>query len=115
MLPASPVRAEDASRRVLGGQVSAEGEIQIISSGKIKLEACSACQLRCPSCPTTTGETRDVVGRSTLRAADFMRLVDDNPWVGRVEISNYGEVFLNPELSAILEHAYARDVEIQIL
>jgi len=89
--------------------------VQIVYSGKIKLEACSACQLRCPSCPTTTGETRDVVGRSTLRAADFIRLIDDNPWVGRVEISNYGEVFLNPELSAILGHAYARDVEIQIL
>src|SRR6185369_8348543 len=97
------------------GGMREEDGIQIIFSGKIKLEACSACQLRCPSCPTTTGETQDVVGRSCLRAADFIRLIDDNPWVGRVEISNYGEVFLNPELSAILRHAYARDVEIQIL
>jgi hypothetical protein len=97
------------------GRAGEEDKVQIIFSGKIKLEACSACQLRCPSCPTTTGETRAVVGRSYLRAADFIRLIDDNPWVGRVEISNYGEVFLNPELSAILGHAYARDVEIQIL
>ena len=104
-----------ASPRRGRGRVSEEDGIQIIFSGKIKLEACSACQLRCPSCPTTTGETRDVVGRSTLRAADFVRLIDDNPWVGRVEISNYGEVFLNPELPAILRHAYVRDVEIQIL
>ena len=48
-----------------------QGAIQIVYSGKIKLESCSACQLRCPSCPTTTGATRDVVGRSYLRAADF--------------------------------------------
>lgn len=83
---------------------------QPILTSAIRLEACSACQLRCPSCPTTAGHTEEVVGKRALRLADFIKLVDDNPWVGRIELSNYGESFLNPELLGILRHAYERNV-----
>jgi hypothetical protein len=87
---------------------------QQLMTGMIRLEASSACQLRCPSCPTTTGHTAKVVGKAVLRLADFVRLIDDNPWLGRIELSNYGEVFLNRDLLAIFRHAYERNVTLQI-
>ncbi|HWL74230.1 MAG TPA: radical SAM protein, partial [Burkholderiaceae bacterium] len=86
---------------------------QPILTSAIRLEACSACQLRCPSCPTTTGHTEEVVGKSALKLADFVKLIDDNPWIGSIELSNYGESFLNPELLGILRHAYERNVTLE--
>lgn len=77
---------------------------------QIRLEASSACQLRCPSCPTTTGAAAPVVGRGWLSFDDFRKLVDDNPWVEEIEFSNYGEMFLNPQLSQIMEYAHRRGV-----
>jgi MoaA/NifB/PqqE/SkfB family radical SAM enzyme len=88
--------------------------VQTIRGSKLRLEASSACQLRCPSCPTTTGHTHAVLGKNRLRLADFVRLVDDNPWIGEIELSNYGEVFLNPELLGIFQHAYRRNVALRI-
>jgi hypothetical protein len=55
-----------------------------------------------------------VVGKSVLRLADFVKLIDDNPWIGRIELSNYGEVFLNRDLVAIFRHAYERNVTLEI-
>jgi MoaA/NifB/PqqE/SkfB family radical SAM enzyme len=75
---------------------------------QIRLEASSACQLRCPSCPTTTKATRPVIGSGWLRFSDFRQLVDDNPWVEEIELSNYGEIFLNPQLPQIMEYAQRR-------
>ena len=69
---------------------------QPILTSAIRLEACSACQLRCPSCPTTTGHTEEVVGKSALKLADFVKLIDDNPWIGSIELSNYGEFVPEP-------------------
>ncbi len=86
---------------------------QPILTSAIRLEACSACQLRCPSCPTTTGHTEEVVGKSALKLADFVKLIDDNPWIGSIELSNYGELFLNPELLGIFRHAYERNVTLE--
>jgi len=76
----------------------------------IRLEASSACQLRCPSCPTTTGASWPVVGRGYLKFDDFKKLVDANPWVRAIELSNYGEIFVNPELAAIVAYAHGRGV-----
>ena len=81
---------------------------------RIRLEASSFCQLRCPSCPTTTRAIHPAVGSGFLRLEDFRRLVDANPGLERIELSNYGEVFLNPELVAILEYARERGVAITV-
>jgi MoaA/NifB/PqqE/SkfB family radical SAM enzyme len=82
---------------------------------RIRLEASSVCQLRCPVCPTGQRKTRDTVcGSGLLSFTDFKRLLDDNRFVREVELSNWGEVFLNRELPAILEHAFLRDVKVTI-
>ncbi len=41
---------------------------------------------------------------------DFERLLDENPEIEHVELSNYGEMFLNPRLPELLEAAYRRNV-----
>jgi len=82
---------------------------------RIRLEASSICQLRCPVCPTGQRKTRDsVCGSGRLSFADFKRLLDQNKFVHEVELSNWGEVFLNRDLPAILEYAFSRDVKVTI-
>jgi Radical SAM superfamily len=82
----------------------------VIRPAKIRLEASSACQLRCPACPTTSGAIAAAIGTGHLRFANFKTLIEDNPGIERIELSNYGEIFLNPELLQILELAHRRGV-----
>lgn len=81
---------------------------------RLRVEASSACNLRCPSCPTTTGHIHPAVGTGLLAVGDFRRLLDENPWVEEVELSNWGEVFVNPNLVAILKTAHERNVRITL-
>lgn len=76
----------------------------------VRIEAMAACQLRCPSCPTATGAIRPAIRSGYLKAADFARLLDDNPSLRHVELSNYGEMFLSPELTDVLRVAFERGV-----
>ncbi len=82
----------------------------MIKPTTIRLEASSHCQLRCPSCPTTTGHIHPAVGSGFLKLADFRRLLDENPQIRRIELSNYGEIFLNPALPEILREGHRRGV-----
>lgn len=77
---------------------------------QIRLEASSHCQLRCPACPTTTKDIHPVVGSGFLTLAHFKDIVDANPWLKAIELSNYGEIFLNPDLLGMIEYAHARGV-----
>ena len=79
---------------------------------QIRVEASSFCQLRCPSCPTTTGAIRPAIGSGFLRLDDFRRLIADNPSIARVELSNYGEILLNPDLLGILKYACDKSVAV---
>jgi MoaA/NifB/PqqE/SkfB family radical SAM enzyme len=81
---------------------------------KVRVEASSFCQLRCPSCPTTSRAIDPTIGRGFLRFDDFRQLLDRNPQVMRVELSNYGEAFLNPHLVRMLEYANSRGVAVEI-
>lgn len=76
----------------------------------IQIDASSHCQLACPVCPTANGLARPVLGAGHLKLADFERLLDRNPEIREVELSNYGEMFLNPQLPDLLACAYAREV-----
>jgi MoaA/NifB/PqqE/SkfB family radical SAM enzyme len=84
----------------------------IVRPRRLRLEASSACQLKCPDCPTATGDTRPVLGVGHLRFDSFRKLLDRNPSLLHVELSNYGELFLNPELPKIMEHAFACGVQL---
>ncbi|MRR15443.1 MAG: cupin domain-containing protein [Deltaproteobacteria bacterium] len=79
----------------------------------IMLDASSACQLRCPSCPTGQGMTLKTLGAKFLRFSDFKALIDANPWIKTIELSNWGEIFLNPEIISILEYGFKKNVALQ--
>jgi hypothetical protein len=76
----------------------------------VQLDASSHCQLACPSCPTADGSTRPGLGAGHLSLARFIGLLDANPGLEEVELSNYGEMFLNPALPEILRAACERGV-----
>ena len=80
----------------------------------LRVEASSACNLRCPSCPVTTGHIHPVLKIGMLSVENFRRLLDQNPYVEKVELSNYGEALLNPDLVPILRTAYERNVRITL-
>jgi len=84
--------------------------LDIVKPTRIRLEASSFCQLRCPSCPNTTKAMNSAVGSGFLELNDFKKLLDHNPWVRDVELSNYGEIFLNPDLLEIIKYAYERNI-----
>src|SRR5213593_2982475 len=77
---------------------------------RIRLEASTICQLACPSCPTTQGIVKAQIGAGFLKFDHFRRIVDENPWVCEIELSNWGEIFLNPEIERIMAYAYRHNV-----
>ncbi len=83
---------------------------QILNPTFVRLDASTVCQLKCPSCPTATGATGKKLGVGTLKFEDFKRFIRQNPKVSHIELSNWGEVFLNKDLIKILSYAYRHNV-----
>lgn len=77
---------------------------------KIRLDASTVCQLKCPSCPTASGKIRKHLGNGYLTYTNFKRLIDKNKFVAHVELSNWGEIFLNKDLDKIIRYAYKKNV-----
>ncbi len=85
---------------------------------RLRLDACAACQLGCPSC--STAHAKDdwrrhhdrVIGKGSLRAADFERFLRRTGRVRALEISSWGEIFLNRELPEILRIAHERGIAV---
>lgn len=82
-----------------------------VKPARLRLEGSSHCQLRCPSCPTTLKEI-PAVGSGFLRVEAFRELILANPWVEEIELSNYGEILLNPDLPKIMELAHTHTVRL---
>lgn len=81
---------------------------------RVALDVSTVCQLKCPSCPTANGTIARSIGAGFLTLANFRKLVRDHPWVSDIELSNWGEVFLNRDLEPILRHAYQQHVAVRI-
>lgn len=77
----------------------------------VRLEASSMCQLHCPLCPTGQGKNRlGAVGWGYLKFKNFKNFIEDNPQVLKIELSNWGEIFLNPQLKDILKYAFSKNI-----
>jgi len=74
----------------------------------IRVDASTACQLNCPACPRAAPESKIEPG--FLKFLDFKELVDKNPWIHDIELSNWGEIFLNPDLLKIIKYAYKKNI-----
>lgn len=81
-----------------------------VSPRHIRLEASTHCQLKCPTCETATGKLYDHVALGFLRFDDFKKLIDENSQLEKIELSNFGEIFLNPQLPKIIEYAFEKGV-----
>jgi MoaA/NifB/PqqE/SkfB family radical SAM enzyme len=84
--------------------------VDTIRPGRLRVSASTVCSLRCPTCPNGSGEIAKSLGEGYLRAAHLRDLLESNSWVREVEISGWGEPFLNPEMPTILEDASRRGV-----
>jgi len=85
-----------------------------VRPSSVALDLSTACQLRCPSCPTATGVIAKSIGTGILPLANFEKFLREHPWVSDIELSNWGEVFLNKDLESILRHAHDRHVALRI-
>lgn len=77
---------------------------------KVRLEACTICQLRCKCCYMRNDI--NTVGFGYLKYADFKKFVDNNSFVKDIELSNSGEIFLNKDLVKIIKYAYVKGVNL---
>ena len=78
----------------------------------LRVESTTSCQLKCPLCETAKGTIKSHLGGGFLRLEQFKQLIDDNPAVMHVELSNWGELFLNPELLQIMAYAFEQGVSL---
>ncbi len=83
-------------------------------TARIGLDASTVCQLYCPLCTNHIKELADRVGHGFLSFTDFRRLIDANPAIRDIELANWGEVFLNPDLKHILRHAWERGIRLRV-
>jgi len=83
-----------------------------IMGNSVRIEASSLCQLKCPLCPNTKGDTKKVIGHGYLKFSNFKKFVDENRWIKNIELSNWGEIFLNPELKDIIKYGYVKKVNL---
>ncbi len=77
---------------------------------KVRLDACTLCQLKCKSCYMRND--KPTVGLGYLKFSDFKKFVDDNKQIEEIELSNSGEIFLNPELDKIIKYAYEKNISL---
>lgn len=78
----------------------------------IRIDASSVCQLRCTGCGFQKSNGREL-GYGLLTLEHFADFIDKNPQIKRVELSNYGEIFLNPQLIEIMAYAHEKGVALE--
>ncbi len=78
----------------------------------IRIDASSICQLRCTGCGFQKSNGREL-GYGYLTLEHFVDFIDKNPQITRVELSNYGEIFLNPDLIEIMAYAHKKGVALE--
>ena len=80
----------------------------------VRLDISTCCQLNCKECYMRR-DNYGTVGKGNMTFEQFKKFVDENPFLESIELSNSGEVFLNPDIKKMLEYAYKKNVAITIL
>ena len=75
----------------------------------MRLDASTVCQLNCAGCYMRL-EDNGAVGLGYMKVENIRKLLDDNPHIRDVELSNSGEPFCNPDMLEILELFHERGV-----
>lgn len=109
------IESKDFSKIISADEYVRMGKVMgYLIPKKVKIDASSLCQLDCPKCYMRQFDHMPV-GEGYLRFDHFKKVLDENSGIREIELSNWGEVFLNPELKDILEYAYQKNVRITML
>ena len=77
------------------------------------IDPTNLCNLRCPLCPTGRRELQRPRGRMNLE--DFKRIVDQiAPYAYSVELYNWGEPFLHPQIFDLIRYASECKISVQL-
>lgn len=81
---------------------------------KIRIDASTICQLHCPSCYMRQNpyEVKNGCGIGYLKFENFKTFIDLNPNIKEIELSNSGEIFLNPDLVKIIKYSYLKHIKL---
>jgi MoaA/NifB/PqqE/SkfB family radical SAM enzyme len=80
---------------------------------KISIDASSICQLRCPECSTTKGIIKNgIVGSGFLSFENYKAIIEQNDEINQIELSNWGEIFLNPEIKEIIKYSNYKGIKL---
>jgi MoaA/NifB/PqqE/SkfB family radical SAM enzyme len=78
---------------------------------KVRLEASTLCQLKCKSCSFQKNNC-GTLRKGYLTFDNFKSFLDNNEFIETIELSNFGEIFLNPDLILILKYAYEKNISL---
>ncbi|MBI9060142.1 MAG: SPASM domain-containing protein [Labilibaculum sp.] len=79
----------------------------------LSIDAATICQLKCPECSNTKGIIKNgIIGSGYLKFSDFKKLIQENPEIKSIELSNWGEIFLNPDLNKILKYSFQKGIKL---
>jgi len=85
--------------------------IKTIKPDTVRIDASTLCQLNCKLCYMRKYNS-GTVGKGYLKFSDFKNFVDRNNYIRKIELSNSGEIFLNPDLIHIIKYAYENNIEL---
>ena len=77
------------------------------------IDPLNVCNLRCPLCPTGLGTLKRERGKMTL--TDYQTIIDQiAPYAYRVELYNWGEPFLHPQIFDMIQYASQRRIAVRL-
>jgi|JI10StandDraft_1071094.scaffolds.fasta_scaffold12196_7 MoaA/NifB/PqqE/SkfB family radical SAM enzyme len=79
----------------------------------LSIDASTVCQLKCPECSTTKGIIKNGIIRSGfLKFNIFRDFIEKNHQIKQIELSNWGEIFLNPEIIDIIKFCHYNGIKL---
>lgn len=80
---------------------------------KIRIDACTLCQLNCPCCNLRTNPelVKNGCGLGYLPFEKYKKFVDEYTFE-EIQLSQNGEIFLNPELYDIIKYSYKKNIDL---
>lgn len=96
----------------LANILETDDEVKLIPK-RIRVDFCTTCQLNCRDCYMRK-DNYGSVGNGYLRFENFKKLIDNNDFIKEIEMSNSGEVFLNPDIDKIITYAIEKNITLTL-
>jgi MoaA/NifB/PqqE/SkfB family radical SAM enzyme len=75
----------------------------------VSIEASTLCQLNCKSCYMRKNNS-GTMGKGYLKFSDFKKFLYNHKFIKNIDLSNSGEIFLNPDLIHIVKYAFENGI-----